>query len=128
MFDRPLYYDWNQATGETYPVPTLPRGWSENIAHRRVERTEILVPDAWKATATADEIWISTVFLVIDHADDDEAPILFETMIFGMPEDHALYEYQERYATAAEARRGHEQAVKRVTASIDALRVQRERR
>jgi hypothetical protein len=53
------------------------------------------------------DIFISTVFLVINHAFDDGEPILFETMIFGGVHGG----YCERYATWEEAEKGHKRAV-----------------
>ena len=51
---------------------------------------------------------VSTVFLGIDHSFALHAPpILWETMIFG-----ADAEYSERYATRADAERGHADAVR----------------
>lgn len=50
------------------------------------------------------EVSISTVFLVINHNFGDGPPLLFETMIFGGPED----EFQQRYFTWDEAAAGHE--------------------
>lgn len=53
-------------------------------------------------------IYISTVFLGMDHNfDGDGPPILFETMIFGGENDG----YQVRYATYDEAMVGHKVAV-----------------
>lgn len=50
------------------------------------------------------EVRISTVFLGIDHNYYvDSPPILFETMIFG----GRFNEWEERYATRAEALAGH---------------------
>jgi hypothetical protein len=46
---------------------------------------------------------LSTVFLGLDHNWQSGPPILFETMIFGGPHD----EYQDRYATRAEAVANH---------------------
>ncbi len=51
---------------------------------------------------------VSTVFLVFDHSWNDGQPVLFETMIFGGPWE----EWQTRYHTAAEARQGHQAAVR----------------
>lgn len=53
---------------------------------------------------------VSTVFLGIDHSFTwhYEAPVVFETMIFGLPDDE---EYQERYCTWEEAEAGHARAV-----------------
>jgi len=55
-----------------------------------------------KSTNISD-ILISTVFLGIDHAFGRGEPILFETMIFGGPDDGA----QWRYKTWGEAEEGH---------------------
>lgn len=51
-------------------------------------------------------VFISTVFLGIDHSYDDapsHIPVLFETMIDGMGSDQEL----ERYVTYGEAIKGH---------------------
>lgn len=58
-----------------------------------------------------DDVFISTVFLGIDHRFiDNSGPILFETMIFSGEHD----QYQERYSTWAEAVRGHDEIVERL--------------
>lgn len=49
---------------------------------------------------------ISTVFLGINHSMLHEAPVLFETVIFGGDHD----QYQQRYHTWAEAEAGHKEA------------------
>lgn len=49
---------------------------------------------------------VSTVFLGLDHNFAGGAPILFETMIFGGPNDG----FQERYFTRQEAIDGHDRA------------------
>src|SRR5262245_56982096 len=51
----------------------------------------------------------STVFLGIDHSFGGGQPLLFETMIFGMPAQQD--EYQERCSTWEEAEAMHERAV-----------------
>jgi len=63
-----------------------------------------------------DGIYISTVFLGIDHGYpfEEVPPILFETMIFGGEEDG----YQERYSTWEQAEAGHEKAIGIVKAEI----------
>lgn len=55
-----------------------------------------------------DDVRVSTVFLGIDHRYSPNEPRqLFETMIFGGEHN----DFQERYATRAEALAGHERAV-----------------
>ena len=56
-----------------------------------------------------DDIRVSTVFLGFNHAPlGSETPILWETMIFGGPNDQ---EYQERYTSYEDAVEGHKVAV-----------------
>jgi hypothetical protein len=60
-----------------------------------------------------DDIYVSTVFLGIDHNwgfEDEKRPILFETMVFGGEYD----ELQFRYCTIDEARAGHKDVCWRV--------------
>lgn len=59
------------------------------------------------ASTEKDGITVSTVFLGVDHNWGEGPPVLFETMIFGGPEN----EYQERYCTWEEAEEGHKRAV-----------------
>jgi hypothetical protein len=51
-----------------------------------------------------DDIFISTVFLGLDHAWNSEIPVLWETMIFGGEHDP----YQERYTSYEDALEGHQ--------------------
>jgi len=60
------------------------------------------------AKTVVGEVRISTVFLGLNHSfDEDEPPILFETMIFGGANDQA----QWRCKTWDEAETGHRMAV-----------------
>ncbi len=54
-----------------------------------------------------DKIFISTVFLGLDHAWDSNIPVLWETMIFGGEHD----QYQERYTSYEDALEGHQIAL-----------------
>lgn len=54
------------------------------------------------------KIFISTVFLGLDHAWDSDTPVLWETMIFGGEYDMS---YQERYSSYEDALEGHQIAV-----------------
>ena len=60
------------------------------------------------------DIFISTVFLGIDHSFGDGPPVLFETMVFG----GELDEEMNRYTTWEDAEKGHEEMVKRVMGSL----------
>lgn len=57
---------------------------------------------------TIDDLLVSTVFLGLDHSFGGGSPLLYETMILG---DDNSGEYQERYATRAEAAEGHTRAL-----------------
>lgn len=61
---------------------------------------------------------VSTVFLGTNRQFNEGPPLLFETMIRGMPSGHELDDRQSRYATRAEALVGHTLAVGEV---VDAL-------
>jgi len=54
-----------------------------------------------------DDIYVSTVFLGLDHAWDSNIPVLWETMIFGGDHD----QYQERYTSYEDALEGHQIAL-----------------
>ena len=72
--------------------------WMETAKNRVVSKTKL--PDG---------VYVSTVFLGLDHAfTDAREPILYETMIFGGPHD----QYQERYSTRQAALVGHTHAVR----------------
>lgn len=65
--------------------------------HRRVGGARWHEPD----------VWVSTVFLGVDHGlDPDAPPVLFETMIFA-PQVPEVDQEQRRYRTWDEARAGH---------------------
>ena len=57
-----------------------------------------------------DKVYISTVFLGLDHSYGGIVPLLWETMIF----EGSLDGYQERYTSYEEALTGHEFAVQMV--------------
>jgi len=60
-------------------------------------------------TKISEEIKVSTVFLGVDHADTPEGPpVLFETMVFGGPNDQET----QRYCTVKQARDGHAEMVR----------------
>lgn len=53
------------------------------------------------------DIFVSTVFLGLDHAWNSDIPVLWETMIFGGEHD----QYQERYTSYEDAVKGHQTAL-----------------
>ena len=59
------------------------------------------------------DIWVSTVFLGLDHAwpKDGITPVLWETMIFGGEHD----QYQDRYTSYEDALEGHKKALTLIT-------------
>ena len=62
----------------------------------------------------APNVFVSTVFLGIDHGFDPGAPLLFETMVFGGGHDCLT----RRYTTRAEALRGHQAVCRLVNGSM----------
>lgn len=71
--------------------------------------------DRTVASDTVGNAQVWTMFLSLDYSFVASAPILYETRIFGGAHDG----YQVRYATKAEARRGHEKAVGLVVAGME---------
>ncbi len=76
--------------------------WMEDVNNRRVVESSVMDEDG--------EIWISTVFLGLDHnfSLNHTFPILFETMIFGGRFD----QYQNRYSSWDESKMGHKEVVR----------------
>ena len=90
--------EWYILNGDKQPVPVDMMEWARLTKgkNRIVAKTNI------------GEARISTIFLGLDHGQyGDGPPVLFETMIFGGPEDG----YQERYCTWDEAVEGHKKTV-----------------
>ena len=85
------------ANGDPVPEPDLFKwgAWMQ-AADRRVARTQVTA-----------EVWVSTVFIGLDHNYFDRGPPhLFETVIFHGP----LHQAQWRYSTRAQALAGHLEA------------------
>jgi len=70
--------------------------WLENNPERKAVKQEHI-----------GDIFISTVFLGLDHAWDSDIPVLWETMIFGGEHD----QYQDRYTSHEDALEGHQIAL-----------------
>ena len=78
--------------------------WFENPDLRRIDRTEI-----------NDDVYVSTVFMGLDHRFEEGQALLFETMVFGGKYD----ETQERYSTLGEAKCGHYRIVEQLRNEIN---------
>lgn len=95
---------WYKLIDKKPVVCSLQESPIDDIGARRVAETFI------------GDIKISTVFLSLDHGYGIGDPILFETMIFGGPEE--IDEFQERYCTWEEAEEGHKNAVELVKSKM----------
>lgn len=60
------------------------------------------------------EVTVSTVWLGLDHSFGHGPPLIFETMVFGLPDDA---EIMDRYATWEQAKAGHDRIVAEVFGS-----------
>lgn len=56
------------------------------------------------------DVEVSTVFLGLDHSFEGKKPLLFETMVFGGPNDGI----ENRYSTWRQAESGHVEIVKKI--------------
>ena len=70
--------------------------WMENNPEKKAVKQERI-----------GKIFISTVFLGLDHAWNSDIPVLWETMIFGGEHN----QYQERYTSYEDALEGHQTAL-----------------
>lgn len=62
-------------------------------------------------TTLPNGLFVSTVFLGLDHSFGEGPPVLFETMVFGGPENRTpIDDYQERYTSRHDALVGHAKA------------------
>jgi hypothetical protein len=119
VIDKPRYY----ILKDREVVPSNLDEWAqwlENEAgHRHIGSTHIepllsaldrfiLMAYCWLMRRKPRDIWVSTVFLGLDHRYGDGPPLVFETMIFDGPHDG----YQTRASTYDEAMAQHEEAVK----------------
>lgn len=94
-----LLYVLDEA-GEPLAMPdTLAwAAWFET--HERTIAIDFATPDSF-------DVYVSTVFLGIDHAFGGGPPVLWETMIFGGPRDQDSW----RYTSRAAALIGHAEAL-----------------
>jgi serine/threonine protein phosphatase 1 len=101
---KPMFYILNE-NKEVVSIGEDAMEWARQFegTERRVDDTLIVEKDNTR---------VSTVFLGLDHrfgTDQDQPPIVFETMTFSDNPD--LDEYQERYCTYDEAVKGHNRIV-----------------
>lgn len=105
---RPLFYRLDPDTHEPIPCDDL-------VEVGRHMPTQ----ESWRVAATdlSPDVWVSTVFLPIDHNFmGDGPPVLFETMVFVRGE---AAEYQRRYSSWDEAVRGHEEIVEHMRRKLE---------
>uniref|UniRef100_A0A6M3LRW0 Uncharacterized protein n=1 Tax=viral metagenome TaxID=1070528 RepID=A0A6M3LRW0_9ZZZZ len=84
--------------------------------HKTKQCDDLLIWAKWFEKAerhvaddTIDGVRISTVFLGLDHQYGQGPPLLFETMVFGGPNDQD----QLRYSSWDEAEKGHAEILER---------------
>lgn len=80
-------------------------------AYSRIARTTVM--SAADPTVAYD---VSTIWLGVDYSFGEGVPVIFETMVFG---DGRLDLTGDRYPTEASARRGHEEMVTVVAATVE---------
>lgn len=97
---------WYYLDQNKNPIPTKdPR--DIDYDNRRVGHTQV------------GAMWVSTVFLGLDHNHFGEGPpILFETMVFG-DKTHLTEDISMRYCTWQEAEIGHAEVVAGVTEQME---------
>lgn len=61
-------------------------------------------------------LWVSTVWLGLDHGFGSERPVIFETMVFNTMDEDKRWDEEicERYCTEEEALAGHAAIVQRI--------------
>lgn len=100
------HYLYNPARREIRPAGLME--WANSYEARTDDPTAR--PDVWAGWwrvgyEERDGKKVSTVFLGLNHEwDKSKTPVLYETMIFGLPD---VAEWQERYSTIEEAEAGH---------------------
>lgn len=95
---------WYILDKENKPVLSTSEGWYKWISDNngfpiRIDYTQV-----------SDKVYVSTIFLGLNHNFGEGPPILFETMIFGFDDG---IEYQWRYSSFDDAMVGHDMAVKK---------------
>jgi hypothetical protein len=106
--ERPLQYILDER-GEPQPTDDLElyARWFE-ADERRVVRKQTFVLGHPELVSEPVEVTVSTVFLGLDHSWDAGPPVLWETMVFGLPGDEEIC---ERYTSREAAIAGHNRIV-----------------
>ena len=82
------------------------REWAERYERRDNRRV---------ADTQVGNLWVSTVFMGLDHSFGTGPPLIFETMVFPCTDEGEVEswgeEYVRRYSTWAQAEQGHADAV-----------------
>ena len=103
MRDRPRYYILDEDNHAVAVGFMRWAKWFEDIGNRIVDYTEI-----------TSEVYVSTVFLGIDHRHfGDGPPLLFETMIFGAEGEDL---WMRRFSSWDDAATGHKVIVNKLRA------------
>lgn len=104
--DGPTYFD---KQGQ----PITMRQWTELRWDRDGDNSATGISDYARVgyTELAGGVWVSTVWLGMDHGWGMGRPVLFETMIFCKHDNYPYDSAQMRYCTEEEAREGHDRTV-----------------
>jgi len=86
--------------------------WARWFEHAHTDGTRIIGHHHFEIDGT--KVFVSTVFLGLDHGWGVGPPVLWETMIFGGPHN----DYQRRYTTRDGAEMGHTIACQLATGAI----------
>lgn len=100
------YYHYYDRQGKPYKGEDACISWAKDFELLNKTKGRII-----KQQTLWNGLWVSTVWLGLNHNWSPGEPAIFETMVF-LP--HSLHEiYCQRYATEKEAQAGHLEAVKR---------------
>jgi hypothetical protein len=107
MSHRPLYYRLDGHIS----VPCSLIEWATQGEDPRRRTAD----DPWRVDRTPlfDDVYVSTVFLGLDHQYGDGPPLLFETMVFGLDD-----EYYDRCSTWEQAEAQHTRVVADVEQAV----------
>lgn len=98
---RPLYYD---RQGKPYPGNSrqVVTAWAKDFN----DKSRLL-----KQNTLPNGVFVSTVWLGLDHSFSGGPPLIFETMVF--PANSLDEKNCQRYSTEAEALQGHQEMVEK---------------